>query len=122
MLIHHQAMHVGPLPPPNQLADYEGVSPGAVQWIIGEATKNADHARTMEREALALQRLDMQLHRLLPFAVVLAFLAASFGLAFFNPIVGGVGLVGTMASVLIAYLTGRAPAGRSTEDQPPKSD
>jgi hypothetical protein len=41
--------------------------------------------------------------------LVLAFLFGSVIVAFASPIVGGVGLVGTMAAVLIAYLTGRAP-------------
>ena len=36
-----------------------------------------------------------------------------------NPIAGGVGFLGTMAGVLIAYLTGRAPPGPS--DQPPRT-
>jgi len=49
------------------------------------------------------------LHRLLPFGLVLAFLIASLLIAFASPIVGGVGLIATMAGVLIAYLTGRAP-------------
>jgi uncharacterized membrane protein len=115
-------LHVGPLPPPGQLAEYEAVSPGAARWIIEEAAKNADHARVMEREAIALQRQDMQLHRLLPFALVVVFLVASVVVAFRSPLVGGTALVVAMGGVLTAYLTGRAPQGQSTEDQPPKSD
>jgi hypothetical protein len=64
--------HVGPLPPPAQLADYEAVYPGAARWIIEEATKNSDHIRTMESRALQLQERDAWLHRLLPFGLVLA--------------------------------------------------
>jgi hypothetical protein len=52
---------------------------------------------------------DTLLHRLLPFALVMVFLIASVLAAFASPIVGGVGLFGTMAGVLIAYLTGRTP-------------
>ena len=113
-------MHAGPLPPPTQFAEYEAVYPGAAHWIIEEAAKNAAHAREMELRAIELQRLDTALHRLLPFALVLAFLIASVIAAFVNPIVGGAGLVATMAGVLVAYLTGRAPSVRSTEDQPPQ--
>jgi hypothetical protein len=55
---------------------------------------------------IELQRFDTTLHRLLPpFAWVLAFLIASVINAFVNPIVGGAGLVVTMAGVLVAYLS-----------------
>jgi uncharacterized membrane protein len=63
-------MHLGPLPPPALLADYEAAHAGAAQWIIDEATRNAEHIRTMERRAIELQRLDVLLRRLLPFSVV----------------------------------------------------
>lgn len=109
-------MHAGPLPSPAQLADYEAVHPGAAQWIINEATKNAEHARTMERDALKTQRLDILLHRILPFALICAFLAACVGIAFASPAAGAVTLIGTMAAVLTAYLTGRK------RDGPPSGD
>lgn len=112
-------MHAGPLPAPAQFAEYEAVYPGAARWIIDEAAKNAQHAREMELRAIKLQTLDTTLHRLLPFALVLAFLIASVIIAFISPIVGGVGLVITMAGVLTAYLTGRAPSVEQTEDEPP---
>jgi energy-coupling factor transporter transmembrane protein EcfT len=72
----------------------------------------------MERRAIKLQRLDTTLHRLLPFALVLAFLIASVVVTFVGPIVGGAGLVATMAGVLIAYLTGRVPNVQPPEDRP----
>jgi uncharacterized membrane protein len=102
-------MHLGPLPPPAMLADYEAIYPGAARWIIEEATKGADHARTMEINALRLQRLDTLLHRLLPFGLVLCFLIASIIIAVFaSPAAGAVVLIGTIAGVLTAFLTGRA--------------
>lgn len=112
-------MHAGPLPAPAQLADYEAVHPGAAGWIIDEATKNAEHARTMERRALEVQRLDILLHRALPFALICAFLAASVAVAFISPVAGAIALVGTMAGVLTAYLTGRVSTARQPSDHPP---
>jgi uncharacterized membrane protein len=101
-----------------QFAEYEAVYPGAARWILEEAAKNAAHAREMERRAIKLQRLDTTLHRLLPFALVLAFLIASVVVTFVSPIVGGAGLFATMAGVLIAYLTGRVPNVQPPEDRP----
>jgi len=117
-LVIHQQMHAGPLPAPAQFAEYEAVYPGAARWILEEAAKNAAHARDMERRAIKLQRLDTTLHRLLPFALVLAFLIASVVVTFVSPLVGGAGLVATMAGVLIAYLTGRVPNVQPPEDRP----
>jgi uncharacterized membrane protein len=91
------------------LAEYEAVSPGAAQWIIEEATKSAAHVRDMELRAIKVQRLDTLLHRLLPFALVVVFLAGSIIIAFASPAAGAVALIGTIAGVLIAYLTGRSP-------------
>lgn len=111
-------MHVGPLPPPAQLAEYEAVYPGAAKWILDQATKTADHVMTMEREALKIQRHDMMLHRLLPAGVVALFLAASVVIAFASPAAGAAALICTMAGVLTAYLTGRL-APRQPNDDPP---
>jgi uncharacterized membrane protein len=107
-------MHQGPLPLPSQLAEYDAVHPGAARWIIEQADKGAAHVREMELRAIKTQRLDMLLHRGLPFALVALFLIASVALAFVYPIGGALGLITTVATVLIAYLTGRAPP-----DQPP---
>ena len=90
--------------------------PGAARWIIEQAEKNAEHARDMELRAIRLQRLDMLLHRLLPFGLVIAFLLASLALAYFNSIAGAAGVIATMGVVLTAYLTGRAPNIRSDAD------
>lgn len=109
-------MHVGPLPLPSQLADYDAVYPGAAKWIIEEAGKSAEHTRTMEVRSLSIQQTDMLLHRLLPFGLVALFVGVSVGLAFLIPAAGGVGLVATIACVVIAYLTGRTP-GPTPEDE-----
>jgi uncharacterized membrane protein len=99
------------LPPPEQLAAYEAAFPGAAAWIFDQAAKNSDHARTVETNALQLQRTDQLLHRLLPFGLVLAFLISSTVVAVFASVVWGTaGIGGTIAAVMIAYLTGRAPA------------
>jgi len=94
------------------------VYPGAAHWIIDQAEKNAAHVREMELRAIGLQRLDMLLHRLLPFGLVVAFLIASLALAYFNPAAGAAGLIATLGTVLTAYLTGRAPNIRSDAAPP----
>lgn len=88
--------------------------PGASKLIFDEAASNAAHAREMEKSALRLRWWDAVLHRLLPFGVVMSFLIASTLVAIFaNIYVGGLAMGATLGSVLIAYLTGKAP--RSSE-------
>ena len=66
---------------------------------------------------MELQGRDALLQRLLPFGVVLVFLAASG--AFASPAAGAISLFGTMAGVLIAYLTGRNPPPSSPSPPSP---
>lgn len=121
-VVFHQHMHLGPIPPPGLLADYEAAHPGAAQWIIDEATKNAEHIRIMERRATELQRLDLLLRRLVPAAVVALFLASGVAIALLaNAWAGGAALVATMAGVLTAYLRGRTQAANGRPPQPDRS-
>jgi uncharacterized membrane protein len=48
------SFHVGPLPPPQQLAHYDHVLPGAAERIVGMAERNQEHRHT--QEALVVKR------------------------------------------------------------------
>jgi membrane associated rhomboid family serine protease len=86
-------------------------------WKLrAQAEKNADHIRMLELSGMKVQARDALLRRLLPFGGVVAFLLAAIVLAFASPAAGAVTVLGTMAGVLYAYLTGRVPAPPS---QPP---
>lgn len=114
--------HSGLLPPPGQFAQYEAAYPGAAKWILDEASAAASHTRVMERSVLALQGRDAFLRRLLPFGFVLAFLAASVGIAVLtkNAVWGAAGIGGTLVAVGIAYL--RGAHGGPVERPPQSSD
>lgn len=92
------------------MRDYELVHPGAAKWIFDQAEQNAAHVRAMEKSGLRLRWWDAMLHRLLPFAVVVIFLGGFFFVAIYrSALIGGIGMGGTLAAVLGAYLTGRMP-------------
>lgn len=96
--------HQGPLPPPEQLAAYERLHPGSAAWILDQAEQNAEHIRSMERRGAAAQERDALLKRVLPFAVVVVFLAGWVAIAIWaSPIIGAAGAFTTLASVLLAY-------------------
>jgi membrane associated rhomboid family serine protease len=59
---------------------------------------------------MEVQARDALLRRLLPFGGVVVFLLAGVAIAFASPAAGAVAVLGTMAGVLYAYLTGRVPS------------
>jgi uncharacterized membrane protein len=98
--------HVGPLPPAQQLVEYEGAHKGAIDWILTEAKTGAEHVRQMESRAIRYQGRDAMLHRVLPFALVAILVLASTAMAFASPILGGLTFFGTLAAVVTVYLKG----------------
>jgi uncharacterized membrane protein len=97
---------------PEQLGAYEAIHPGAAAWIFRQAELNAEHFRTMEEKALQARRQDNLLHRLLPFALVLTCIVSCTLIATLASAVWGIaGFGATIAAVMVAYLTGRAPPG-----------
>lgn len=50
--------HVGPLPAPDALRDYNAVLPGAAERIIAMAEKEADHRRQIDTKILDAQIAD----------------------------------------------------------------
>jgi uncharacterized membrane protein len=111
-VIQQTTAHSGPLPVPEQLGAYEAIHPGAAAWIFRQAELNAEHFRTMEEKALQARRQDNLLHRLLPFALVLTCIVSCTLIATLASAVWGIaGFGATIAAVMVAYLTGRAPPG-----------
>jgi uncharacterized membrane protein len=109
-VIQQTTAHSGPLPVPEQLGAYEAIHPGAAAWIFRQAELNAEHFRTMEEKALQARRQDNLLHRLLPFALVLTCIVSCTLIATLASAVWGIaGFGATIAAVMVAYLTGRAP-------------
>ena len=99
--------HDGPLPAAREFEAYERAVPGAGRWILDEAARAAEHARQMDREAMAMERRDALLHRLLPFGFVFMLLSASVLLGIFaSPWAGGIGLVSAVSSIGLAYMRG----------------
>lgn len=104
------SLHVGPLPPAREFADYEAAYPGAAAWILSEAAKASEHGRAVELTAAKIQARDALLHRALPFALVAILIGASAVMAIYaSKVLGGLAFFGTLAGVVTVYLRGNPP-------------
>ncbi|SAK55948.1 hypothetical protein AWB78_01520 [Caballeronia calidae] len=103
----------GPMPPPEHLAQYDRIVPGAGRLIVEEFQMNSQHAR--EIETLGLRgsiRKDIRAQFIAGFLVLIGF-GLVYGLAEHNH--DGVAIavaVTLLVSVLTAFLTGTVMRGK----------
>lgn len=113
----------GPLPPPAMLDGYNQVIPDGANRIMRMAESEAEHRRSVEKEVLAIQREDLwrerserRLGQILAFVLcTIAILAGVYGVTQSSgpagQIAGGFVGVGGLASLVIAFITGRRNDG-----------
>jgi uncharacterized membrane protein len=120
------SMRSGPLPAPDELAAYGQVSPDLVDRIVKMAEKQADHRRQMERDVLALEKLELQTEAKLAqrgqlFGLIIGIVALiASGVAFaFNHEVGGtiLGSADLIGLVAVFVLGRRASADSSKAER-----
>src|SRR5690349_10580998 len=70
--VHHESIFLGPLPPPEALAQYERVLPGAADRIMTMAEKQADHRQKLERRVVGSNTFNERLGMILAFIVVIS--------------------------------------------------
>ncbi|MDR3089188.1 MAG: DUF2335 domain-containing protein [Desulfobulbaceae bacterium] len=125
MVVAQMTQHLGPLPHPDIFAQYNQIVPGAAERILAMAEANAEHTRTLEREALSAQIHDnLQNHQekragqWMAFSlVILAFVVAMFALKSGYPIAAGIIFGTTIVAILSAFLLSgtRKPTAKNDE-------
>jgi uncharacterized membrane protein len=50
---------IGPIPPPDQLAQYEGTLPGLADRLVRIAERESEHRRALQRRAIRLSELGL---------------------------------------------------------------
>jgi uncharacterized membrane protein len=50
---------IGPIPPPEQLAQYEGTLPGLADRLVTIAERESEHRRALQRRAIRLSELGL---------------------------------------------------------------
>src|SRR6266487_6387560 len=75
--VHRESIFLGPLPPPEALAKYEEVLPGAADRIITMAEKQVGHRQKLESKVVGSNTFNERLGMILAFIVVISLM--SFG-------------------------------------------
>lgn len=115
MILHKS--HSGPLPPPEDLAHYDEISPGAANRIITMAESNMEHRQSMEQTLVKSEyglRSRGQMLAIIALFAMLAVIAFTFWLG--QPIAGSVLGSATLVAVTGMFL-GRDK--EKTEPSPP---
>ena len=115
-----QKSHSGPLPAPEDLADYERICPGAADRIITMAESNMNHRQSMEKTLVKSEyglRTRGQWLALAALVVMLAVIAFTFWLG--QPIAGSVLGSATLIAVTGMFL-GRDKNGEEDEPSRPQ--
>jgi uncharacterized membrane protein len=102
-LVHHQ----GPLPPPDLLKQYDEVVPGAAERIISMAENQAQHRQELEASVIRTDNLKSILGMVFGFVIALVGFGGGLYAAFAGqPFWGGAVSIGTLTSVVIAFIYG----------------
>ena len=62
-LLAKRSEYSGPIPPPDQLREFEQVCPGAAQTLIDNYRAESEHRREIERQAIEVQRRELEQDR-----------------------------------------------------------
>lgn len=105
-----QKLHVGPLPPPEDLAQYDQACPGAAERIIAMAERQADHRQSMETNHLKWEYGLQSCGQWLALAALIAMLLLV-GFTFYvgQPIAGSALGGGTIIAVVGMFLSRDRP-------------
>jgi len=116
--------HSGPLPPPNTLAGYEKVLPGAAERILSMAEKQAGHRQSLEKTTVRSRIRNEDRGLYLGFLLALASLGVGgYAIHLGQGLVGLAGLVASLATLVIPFVLRRRRPETSKEkaeqDSPP---
>jgi uncharacterized membrane protein len=100
-------VHQGPLPHPAVLKQYDDVVPGAAERIMRMAEQQAMHRQDLEASVIRTDNLKSLLGMVFGFIIALVGFGGGLYAAFSGqPFWGGAVSIGTLASVVIAFIYG----------------
>ena len=107
MVVQHQEVFNGPLPPPVVLEKYNEIIPGAAERIIAMAEEQAKHRKELEVKVINSDVGNSKLGLWFGLIIGLAGLAASVIVIIYGEqIVGGVLGIGTLGSLVGVFVYG----------------
>jgi uncharacterized membrane protein len=102
-LVHYE----GPLPHPATLKQYDEIVPGAAERLISMAEAQASHRQDLESRVIRNDNLKSLLGTIFGFVIALVgFVGGLYAALKGQPFWGGAVSIGTLASVVIAFIYG----------------
>jgi uncharacterized membrane protein len=107
----------GPMPPPEVLAEYDRIIPGAAERILAMAEANGSQRRALENRTLETNRLLALTGQWLAFAIAMTAIAGGIWLASRGQSLEGLtSLLAALGSLLVVFFVDRAD--RQREEHP----
>ena len=111
-------IHQGPLPHPAVLKQYNDIVPGAAERIIAMAEAQAKHRQDLEARVIRTDNLKSLLGTIFGFVIAVVGFGGGLYAAFSGePFFGGTVSIGTLASVVIAFVYGTRHRERELKRQ-----
>ena len=117
----------GPLPPPQDLAEYERILPGSADRIISSSEKQLNHRISIESQTIASQNKQSGLGQIFGFIIAIVGFLCSFGAICMNhavagTIIGTVDLVAPVSVFVYGKTAQRTDLGKKAKGAPDPGD
>lgn len=94
----------GPIPPPEMLAQYEKIFPGAAKQIVSMAQAQSNHRMAIEKKAITSATIDSKIGMIAGLIVALALIGASLKIITTGHTLSGFTvIVGTLAAIVYSF-------------------
>jgi uncharacterized membrane protein len=94
----------GPIPPPEMLAQYEKIFPGAAKQIFSMAESQSNHRMVIEKKAITSATIDSKMGIIAGLLVALALIGASLKIITTGHTLSGFAvIVGTLAAIVYSF-------------------
>lgn len=104
----HQAHYSGPIPPAQELANYENIVPGAAERILQMAEKSQLHQSEMEKACITAKDGEVKRGQRFAFMVTLgAFIVSGIAMFLGYPYAASAIAVATITGLAVAFVKGR---------------
>lgn len=117
----------GPLPPPQELAEYERILPGSADRILSSSEKQLNHRILIESQTIASNNKQSGIGQIFGFIIAIVAFLCSFGAIYMNhpisgTIIGTVDLVALVSVFVYGKTAQRADLGKKAKGVPDPSD
>jgi uncharacterized membrane protein len=117
-----QRIHVGPIPDPSTLAEYNNIIPNGAERIMAMAEKQSDHRMKMESEVIHRQMNQSNLGQVFAFIIGLAALgSATYCILQGFQWAGGFIGVGGLTSLVTAFIQGKKSQDATLAEKKPRT-